>query len=1023
MHVPHRFTARTLSLLLAALGATSVHALPAPAHPEEKPKAQPDSGKNKNVHELQEVVVKGDRTDDETGHDDVYDKDVSNLYVDRQYMERYQGVSVGDVFAGMNGVYNTDNRNGSALFPNIRGLAGNGRIPVTVDGTEQSLDVWMALRGINNRNYVDPNLFRSITVEKGPSLTRDIKSGIGGSVAIRTIEAKDIIPEGRDWGLEFKASTASGSVKDTSDPFDIVGMDYRDVPGAFASVPVSKDVGVSFMKPRVERHERGSTTRFNLQDRKVFVSGAYRHKVFDLMLAYSDARRGNYFAGTRGADKYRSRPVPPGTFLPQNLYPNLARLYGPATEVPYTSSSVESFLAKNQWYLPHGQKISLAYTRNRLTFGELPAFTSEVWMNMVDGYNLDLSTSKFHYPFPVSHVNQSVYRLGYAVKPNGVRWLDLNVSLWRAVNDSTRYQNGDVTYRVRGNDRNWDRWTQDCAPDRNSQHCRRLLEGDLKDPAEPGAKPPNTNGLFNIFIGNRHDTRSTRTGLDLSNRFQLSDSVALTLAADWQYERKTDYLPVDTGGVMVAAVASTALGPAAGRREEYGTGMSLDWQATEKLRISTGVRYGSYWSFDDETDKRRSEKRDGWGSTQVITSQLVQYHRLATDEELAKEQRAEEGVDSYDEWDAYRASHGIVGKNRGMAIGDADEGPMYWAIDMPVTVRNGKADRNENPYYNGLVDLDATAVAQGGTYPKYEAVRNLATRFASTMPADQWRRPDKQRGRAWSSQIVASYQLAERARVYGRLASTARFPSILEAANRRGLWGEFPVTTKPERSRAWEAGLAYNLGGLLQGVPQADVKLTYYYNSIRDFYGRTENMNVIQFDRKTMSGLEFLSRFDSGRFYGNLGATLRLRQDICDADFAVQLEPSHNSYPECLPGGFPASLSYYALQPRYSINLDLGTRLLERKLNLGMRMRYHSRADNKPLERISTRAGGVLNARPYYWDPVMLFDLYAEYNFSRRASARLSVENLTDLYYLDPLTKVAAPGPGRIVRLEVALRY
>ncbi|WP_341644786.1 TonB-dependent receptor [Thauera sp. SDU_THAU2] len=154
----------------------------------------------RNATEMKSVLVTGERTKDEVGHDNVYEKDISNAYVDRQYMERYRGVSVGDVFAGVNGVYNSDNRNGAALYPNIRGLSGNGRIPVTVDGTVQSIDVWMGRQGINNRNYVDPNLFRSIEVEKGPSMTRGLKSGIGGAVNIRTIDADDIVEDGRNWG-------------------------------------------------------------------------------------------------------------------------------------------------------------------------------------------------------------------------------------------------------------------------------------------------------------------------------------------------------------------------------------------------------------------------------------------------------------------------------------------------------------------------------------------------------------------------------------------------------------------------------------------------------------------------------------------------------------------------------------------------------------------------------------------------------------------------------------------------------
>ena len=40
-----------------------------------------------------------------------------------------------------------------------------------------------------------PNIISSVSIEKGPSFSRDMKSGIGGSVALKTIDADDIVPE------------------------------------------------------------------------------------------------------------------------------------------------------------------------------------------------------------------------------------------------------------------------------------------------------------------------------------------------------------------------------------------------------------------------------------------------------------------------------------------------------------------------------------------------------------------------------------------------------------------------------------------------------------------------------------------------------------------------------------------------------------------------------------------------------------------------------------------------------------
>ena len=130
-------------------------------------------------------------TRDEAGKTDVFEKDVSNVYAGKEEIELYKGSSVGDLFKGLNGVYAGDSRNSGALDPNIRGIQGEGRIPLTIDGTEQATSVWLGPAGVANRNYVDPNMISSILVEKGVSATSGA-SGIGGSVQIRTLQVANI---------------------------------------------------------------------------------------------------------------------------------------------------------------------------------------------------------------------------------------------------------------------------------------------------------------------------------------------------------------------------------------------------------------------------------------------------------------------------------------------------------------------------------------------------------------------------------------------------------------------------------------------------------------------------------------------------------------------------------------------------------------------------------------------------------------------------------------------------------------
>lgn len=1020
------FAARTLPLLLATLWTASAHAQPVGvADPAGSLRETQDAHKKDGVAELESVTVYGERSKDEIGHDNVYDKDISNVYVDRQYMDRYRGVSVGDVFAGMNGVYNSDNRNGSALSPNIRGLSGNGRIPVTVDGTMQSVDVWMARQGLNNRNYLDPNLFRSVMVEKGPSMTRGLKSGIGGAVEIRTIEAEDVITDpDRNWGLEIKLGTASNSVKPSFDPHSIVGKDYRDIPGAMTATPLSAN-GVGFYQPLTEYRDRGDVSTFNGDDRKIFVTGAYKHQFFDVLAAYSNTKRGNYFAGKNGVDDYvnNHRTHQQMDLVTTNLYPNIGRLYLPGREVPYTSSNVESILLKGNAYLPHNQKISLSYTRNKLEFGELPSLMTDQYLLDSDSDETFTAASRnLQYPFPLTTVDQDVYRLGYEFKPEGSRLINLEATLWHTDSKSRRFQNGDTTYQVQERDQDWNRWVQcNHVPELSGTALCTGLVG-----APPPARQPNTDGRYDIFIGNEIQTRSTRTGVDLSNKFQLAPGLALTAAADYQYERQRDHVPVTTS-IMGIGPGPSKFGPASGRREEWGLGASLEWAATDRLNLSLGGRYSRSWSFDDELDKWRAAQHPLWAQSSINTHQKITVGRLLSDAELAILQSGG--------WNAYARANNL-------STSTTNSGGLRYTTEyVLVPLVNGKADSSQNPFVNGAYDINEKVEnPQGrtGVYDKYRThgTGNLDYERAQTTGDARWTRPEKQKMDAWSSMFAASYMLTDRTRVYGRYSLMARFPSIHEASNTFALTsGTTLQTLRPERSQNWEFGLAYNFDGQLPGVKRGDIKISYYHNTIRDFYDRTVSMTTLQFDRKRTSGIELQSRFDTGRFFGGLSATYRLKQEVCDADYAVMLDPVYNRMPRCMEGGMPGSLGFNSLQPRYSINLDLGTRLLENKLDLGVRWRYHSEAENKTLSRLLARyndnpasagyrygiqTGGT---RPFHWSAVSLIDLYAEYRINRHATLRLSVDNLMDRYYLDPLSKVPSPGPGRTVMLDTAIRF
>jgi hemoglobin/transferrin/lactoferrin receptor protein len=86
--------------------------------------------------------------------DAVY-RDSSRVHLDRQQLERFRGQSIGDVLAGAVGVHTADVRNGGALDVNIRGLQGQNRVPVIIDGGQQAIDVYRGYAGVQQRSYLD----------------------------------------------------------------------------------------------------------------------------------------------------------------------------------------------------------------------------------------------------------------------------------------------------------------------------------------------------------------------------------------------------------------------------------------------------------------------------------------------------------------------------------------------------------------------------------------------------------------------------------------------------------------------------------------------------------------------------------------------------------------------------------------------------------------------------------------------------------------------------------------------------
>ncbi|MBI1650568.1 TonB-dependent receptor [Hyphomicrobium sulfonivorans] len=317
---------------------------------------------------LDTIDVSGGGATDGFSADTPYYTAGSSTYISGEQIERFRGTSTGDMFSGTPGVLNGDNRNGAALDINIRGMQGQGRVPVSVDGAIQETTVYRGYSGVVGRSYVDPDFIGSVTIEKGPSAAADGAGAIGGIVRMDTIGVDDILLPGKNSGVRFKGgfNTNSSSVPAVGTWGGLAGTgNYPNsqIPSSFGG-PDGMD------RPGLLEPTGGYGS----------VAAAYRSETIDIVAAYAQRKNGNYHAGTKGDG------IPEPTIRPRQIWQNGAWVdsptestvtieglnrFRPGEEVLNTSQDNSSILLKSTIRIADDQQIELGYMGYDSTYGEI----------------------------------------------------------------------------------------------------------------------------------------------------------------------------------------------------------------------------------------------------------------------------------------------------------------------------------------------------------------------------------------------------------------------------------------------------------------------------------------------------------------------------------------------------------------------------------------------------------------------------------------------------------------------------
>ena len=1019
---------------------------------------------------LNPITVKG-KHKDERGKDRVYTREIVNLYKGKEDVETFKGNTVSDLFSGLPGVYSGEARNSGALDPNIRGVQGQGRIPVTIDGTEQAITVWRGMFGANNRNYVDPNIISSVYVEKGPSFNREVKSGIGGSVALKTLEADDIVPKGQKYGVEIKAEASNNSIKPRKATY-AENVDYRTLENPL-------NVMGGYWRFYADDSDR-LTPRFGgkhkfLEDKAYRIAAATKQDNFDAILTYAYRNKGNYFSGKKGAHRYGFYSIDNAENLRRlqeqgikELSPEapiIGLFYTPGGEVANTSLETESWLGKTTFRLPNNQSIKFGLRHTHSTFGEV--MPSRILSGGgFQGDNVD-SQNKIA-EWPQAWVKQRAYNIDYSWKPEGSRWIDLNASLWATRTRSKTNSSGGVPGDIAWTDEGWDAAADD------------WIQGLRKRPGlDEGL--PNTDGRFNTRQAQALYATNNRNGFNFSNRMKLRDNLELTVLGDFQNEKLATHnefadlygnrykKEFDQNLIYPSSFLDTITYPRNGRRREYNLGFNFRFEPRPWLTLTAGARYTNFSLQDDSVKKFL----DNGGELEAHRGLRYTADVVATKKDYEAYQKAYACIMSPTceaTQDMLDASAKIIPEGSdGMGI------PMYtkkvrfdWTKDQygklnmadhPVLNNPKVLTRVENPAYN---PADPSSPRFANKFQNLKAETASDYSYKSVLTPAQKQQALKQKGSGWAPAASVTFNLTDYARAYLRYTQTLRFPSIFEGTVGVPISPKLNTTSvnrygyqwKPERGKNFEVGYIHDLTGMFPKMRKADFRINYFRNTTKNIIDRNDQLEFEQFDKQIRSGAELSARFDTGKVYGSLGVIRTIRNDVCDegAAFTDQLQStvlrlhvqSSGSKPllrapTCFPGGVKID-GYLSsmMQPRWSVDAELGARFLKNKLDVGTRFHWHSdvyktrvdswrgfeRAVNDHYATATDEVKGYTDGiEDMRWTPTAVVDAYLRYRINKNITAELVGTNLTNRYYMDPFSRSFMPAPGRTVRIGITGKF
>lgn len=873
--------------------------------------------------------------------------------VTREEMDRVPVRHAAELIQDTPGVASAVNRQNPGLSINIRGMQDFGRVNMMIDGMRQDF-VQNGHMQRNGEMYVDSELLSEAVVERGVVHGVHGTGAMAGSVDFRTLDFGDVLREGREIGLKLRGTS---------------GMGYQ-------------GNGVNFIGSAAGAARAGEN--------------------LEVMAAVSRRSIGDYRIGARGGIEGQNSVWFNGGKIEFN-------------DVKFAAQEQDSGLFKARWKLSDDQSLLFSYVGTRVGYS----------------YTTDADTSAQESGTPwrkmgTSKAQSNSFALDYKIKPADNPLLDLKVKAYGVETNVENYTTPTYPFS------RFDGEFTDAAKIRENIDNEYWDSGACEKPD----KTPYALDVCRQYGVGRNNRLSTKTQgfqLDNTSRFVFG---ATTLSANYGVEYFTDHTTSNQrwnhDGREVRPIGTTgkdALNPQ-GRRSMGSIFTELKLE-DDFFTISASLRYERY----------RLK-----GKTQVPGKQTVHLSRL---DKFAKEMCAYGAFPGLAPNENPRSQvQSVYGPGCRLALAGDEAAIAAWWADVPTYV--DQRGRTRNFYIpGGRRSSDYEKEWQPEDLDDQNALYDYDVSRSAGMLLP-----------ALSGAIRPTNWLE----VYGSWGKSWRPPAINEMLMvgnhpRDGFASIYPnPNAEPETSRTWEVGantifqdVALDGDSLSLKAGYFDTRADNYLFSSMDVILPGSNLERLPLpgttafvnnrNRTKFRGLEFEGRYEAGWIYGGasythyLGGPNKFCEDLYflgSGENKFDRPNADGSYPvehqKALARGYESWRAWADDQvvcdnfvfnsaiakPVDKGTLMVGVRLLERKLDTGVRFNYSG-------EGWYNRDSGGSQV----WFKYTTWDWYASYQANDNVKLMASVENITNRMYVDGYSDAMARtfAPGRSVALGMEVRF